>query len=272
MSDHKETIIGTKEIFNKPYLYDLHSNTQKKQAEFLIYLIKQYVKFFNIKPKLILDVGCGTGSLTKSIWRDHFPEAKIVGVDISESMIIKAKENLPKNHRIEYLCSNIEDFRYSCKFDLVYSNAAMHWINNQELAYNRIYDLMNQKGILFVHQGYKGCYRELYEVTIKVLNELGLSQRFGDISYPLVYHTKISIKNLLEKTGFKIVKAHAFESGVTETLIDDFTETVLLTYRKQFDEKEDSLFLKEFKKKAKKLTNIDTKRLYFVSIKNSHYI
>jgi len=267
MSDHKEPNIEMKEVFNKPHLYDLHSHTQKKQAEFLLLLIKQYVEFFNIKPKLILDVGCGTGSLTKCICRDHFPEAKIVGVDISESMIMKAREDLPKNHRIEYLCSNIENFKYSYRFDLVYSNAAMHWIKNQESAYKRIYNLMNQKGILFVHQGYKGCYRELYEVTIKVLNKLGLSQRFQDLSYPLVYHTKISIKNLLEKTGFQLVKAHAIESESTKKLIDDFAEAALLPYRKQFDEKEDALFIKEFKKEAKKLTNINTKRLYFVSVK-----
>ncbi|MCP8311619.1 MAG: class I SAM-dependent methyltransferase, partial [Candidatus Methylarchaceae archaeon HK02M1] len=128
MPNQDEPNVDMKELFNMPFHYQLHSYTQKKQAEFLIFLIKQYVNYFNIKTKLILDVGCGTGAITKYIWRDHFPEARIVGVDISESMITKAREDLPRNYNIEYLCSSIEDFQYPNKFDVAFTNATMHWI------------------------------------------------------------------------------------------------------------------------------------------------
>ncbi|VUT26383.1 MAG: trans-aconitate 2-methyltransferase [Candidatus Methanolliviera sp. GoM_oil] len=137
----EKKIKEAEEIFNIPHSYILHSSAQRKQADFLLFLMNTYVKYFNIKPELILDVGCGPGSLTKYVLKEYFSKAKIIGVDISKSSIMKAKEDILENYNIEYICSNIEDFRYPFKFDVVFSNATMHWIKDQEKAYSNIHDL-----------------------------------------------------------------------------------------------------------------------------------
>lgn len=265
--DYSAKINAMEEMFSRAYFYHIHSKIQKKQAEFLIFLMKQYAAYFNVEPRLILDVGCGTGDLTSKIWRNHFPNAKVVGVDISKEMIKKAIEKAPQTDRLEFICSDIKDFSYSEKFDIIYSNSTMHWIRDQEKVYRRLHSLMANKSILAVHQGHKGCYKELREVAETVLDYLGFSKKLENFEYPLVYHTKNSIKHLLEKTGFRLVQAYVVDTGVTETLIDDFAEAGLLPYRMLLTKEEDEIFVKEFKKKARKLNHINVTRLYFVAVK-----
>ena len=45
--------------------------------------------------KQVLDVACGTGQTSKTIL-DWCPDAQIVGIDISEKMIAKAREKIPQ--------------------------------------------------------------------------------------------------------------------------------------------------------------------------------
>ena len=264
----EKKIKEAEEIFNIPHSYILHSSAQRKQADFFLFLMNTYVKYFNIKPELILDVGCGPGSLAKYVWKEYFSKAKIIGVDISKSSIMKAKEDILENYNIEYICSNIEDFRYPFKFDVVFSNATMHWIKDQEKVYSNIHDLMKQNSILVVHTGYEGCYKELREIGVKVLKNTDF-KKFENFFYPLIYHTKDSIRTLLEKIGFELVQVRVFETDVTETIVDDFIETTLglFSHSKKLNSVEEKFFVEKFKEEAKRLTHIDTTRLYFVARK-----
>lgn len=256
-----------KEIFNQPNLYYTHSATQKAQADFLIFLMNKHIERLGISPRLMLDIGCGPGTLTKEISETYYPRAKIVGIDSSRSMIDECIKKYGKETNLEFIHSKIENFEYSSKFDVIFSNSTMHWIKDQEKAYKNIYRLMKQDSIIAVHQGHKDCYQQLRETASDVIQDLGLSIKFTDFSYPLVYHTKQSIKSLLENTGFTVIDIRISESENTPTLIDDFVEAGLLPYRKRLNEIEEEIFIKKFREEAEKLTYIDSTRLYFVAKK-----
>ena len=77
----------------------------------------------------ILDVGCGSGMSTLAL-KNRFPEAEIIGVDLSAAMLENAKKLLPDVQWIQRDCSeSLEDLG---QFDLVFSNAFLQWLPDQE--------------------------------------------------------------------------------------------------------------------------------------------
>lgn len=93
----------------------------------------------------ILDVGCGSGMSTLAL-KNRFPEAEIIGVDLSAAMLENAKKLLPDVQWIQRDCSeSLEDLG---QFDLVFSNAFLQWIPDQEKFIKNIRNCIKENSIL----------------------------------------------------------------------------------------------------------------------------
>lgn len=93
----------------------------------------------------ILDVGCGSGLSTLAL-RNRFPEAEIVGIDLSADMLENAKKLLPDVKWIQRDCSkSLEDLG---QFDLVFSNAFLQWLSDQEDFIKNIRKSIKENGML----------------------------------------------------------------------------------------------------------------------------
>ena len=105
----------------------------------------QYIKFKNqrtqpsvdlisriadMKPNRILDIGCGPGNSTYAL-ASAFPHSELIGIDSSEDMLKKAKDTYPE---ICFLNKNVPDELDTLQgnFDLIFSNACIHWIPDQK--------------------------------------------------------------------------------------------------------------------------------------------
>jgi len=109
--------------------------------------------FFTDKPKLILDFGCAFGAGTTFL-SEQFPEAHIVGVDISEYAIEKAMSNF-KRENINYYCLDLcrSDHltflkqRYGA-FDLIFTRDVLEHIalDKQEKVLEAFVKLLNKDG------------------------------------------------------------------------------------------------------------------------------
>jgi trans-aconitate 2-methyltransferase len=76
----------------------------------------------------VLDLGCGDGSLTAQL-ADLLPNGEVVGIDASQGMIDAAR---PKaGSRLRFLIMDINDLDFTECFDVVYSNATLHWVKDQ---------------------------------------------------------------------------------------------------------------------------------------------
>ncbi len=97
--------------------------------------------------KRIVDIGCGSGMSTYCI-KNRFPNAEITGIDLSESMLEKAKGLVEGVRWIQRDCGNsLEDLG---KFDIVFSNAFLQWLDNQEKFIENTKTLLNKKGVLAI--------------------------------------------------------------------------------------------------------------------------
>jgi malonyl-CoA O-methyltransferase len=114
--------------------YDEHAVVQKKMAHRLL----QNLQERNIGATRILELGCGTGYATQLLL-DHFPEAKVVAVDFSEEMIAVAREKVEPASRVRFVVGDAEaeDFGSWGPFDLVVSNALLHWLEDPAQAIRR---------------------------------------------------------------------------------------------------------------------------------------
>lgn len=98
----------------------------------------------------ILDLGCGTGHLTNQIAESG---ADCVGLDASEEMVESAQEAYPA---CEFVNEDARDFSFDDPFDAVFSNAALHWIPEQDAVLDSVTDALVPGGRFVVELGGTG--------------------------------------------------------------------------------------------------------------------
>lgn len=107
--------------------------------------------FTKNKTIKVVDVGCGTGTISKTI-KKHYPHAKITCVDFADNMIRIAKNKLKDHTDIDYIVSDFRDFDYR-GYDAVLSSLTLHHVrsgNEKKSFYKKIFKEMNRKGVFYV--------------------------------------------------------------------------------------------------------------------------
>jgi trans-aconitate 2-methyltransferase len=92
------------------------------------------------------DLGCGPGNSTELLV-EHFPYAKIVGVDNSSEMIAAARERLPY---VQFRLGQVEDWNEPGPWDLLFANAVFHWTGNHERLFKRLAERLAPWGSLAI--------------------------------------------------------------------------------------------------------------------------
>lgn len=98
----------------------------------------------DLSNKQVLDLGCGFG------WHCRYARqqqaSSVIGVDISDNMLRKAREMTDDPH-ISYQLMPIEDIQFSpAQFDVVISSLAIHYIESFAAICNKVYDLLKPEG------------------------------------------------------------------------------------------------------------------------------
>ena len=83
----------------------------------------------------IVDLGCGTGQLTAWL-HDELRASQTLGVDVSESMLAEAEPRAREGLR--FARGEIATFEAERPFDLVFSNAALQWVDGHEALWPRL--------------------------------------------------------------------------------------------------------------------------------------
>jgi trans-aconitate 2-methyltransferase len=94
----------------------------------------------------VVDLGCGGGELTAQLHR-HLEAAETLGLDSSPAMLERAAGLAGDGLRFEE--GDIADFTDS-GWDVVFSNAALHWLPDQEGLLGRLVATLNPGGQLAV--------------------------------------------------------------------------------------------------------------------------
>ncbi len=95
----------------------------------------------------IVDLGCGTGELTREMHR-RLAAGETVGIDSSPAMLAKSAEFAGDGLRFEQ--GDITAFAADGAFDLVFSNAAIQWVSDHEPLFARLAAALSPTGQLAV--------------------------------------------------------------------------------------------------------------------------
>lgn len=122
-------------------------------AQYALFSDERSRPFFSLLERVperpyreIVDLGCGTGELTRHI-SDRFPHARVTGLDSSPQMLATSSK-FARPGRLEFVQGDMADFDQPT--DLIFSNAALHWLRDHSTVMPRLASLLRPGGVLAV--------------------------------------------------------------------------------------------------------------------------
>lgn len=144
-------------------------------------------------PGRIYDLGCGAGNVS-TVLRQRWPEADIVGLDSSPEMLAKAREAEPS---VTFELVDLADWRPSGEPELIFSNATLHWLEDHEALFPRLFAGLPSGGVLAVQmpRNFSAPSHTCIEATINDgpwRDRLLPLWRSAPVAEPAVYHRLLS--------------------------------------------------------------------------------
>ncbi len=97
-------------------------------------------------PELVFDLGCGPGNVTRLL-AERWPDAQVVGVDSSESMLAKARREAPA---VAFVEGDIARWTAPRPAQLLFSNSTLHWLDAHAELLPRLVRQLASGGVLAV--------------------------------------------------------------------------------------------------------------------------
>jgi trans-aconitate methyltransferase len=183
----------------------------------------------------ILDLGCGDGQLSQRIAATG---AHVLGVDASANMVEAARE---RGIEAEQANAELLPFHDGI-FDAVFSNAALHWVRNQDEMMAQVHRVLRSGGRFVAEMGGHGNIAAIRVALMAVLGRHGYGDREDGVNY---YPTAASYTERMERHGFRVEHMaliprptklaeggmaewlRTFRRGVLDELPEDIREAVV---------------------------------------------
>ncbi|MBW9275032.1 MAG: class I SAM-dependent methyltransferase [Candidatus Thiodiazotropha sp. (ex. Lucinisca nassula)] len=171
------------------------------------------LKFYLSSEDYVLDIGCGTGTQCDDLANNV---KHVTGIDISNKLLAIAEIRKIEREieNVEFVQTTVFDERfYSGSFNVVMAFYVLHFYEDIDEVFRRIYDLLKPSGLFILETA---CLGEKNTITGKLIRSAG---KLGFL--PLInLLSNRQIELALEKTGFSVVEKTKFsESNDEYTLI-----------------------------------------------------
>lgn len=98
----------------------------------------------------VLDVGCGSGAITKGMADVVGLAGKVTGIDPSENLISIAKSNFGEAVNLHFEVADINTYAPAEKYDLISSARVLQWLDNPQEVLARMEALLKPGGCLSI--------------------------------------------------------------------------------------------------------------------------
>jgi trans-aconitate 2-methyltransferase len=181
----------------------------------------------------VVDLGCGTGELTRELHR-RLDARETIGIDNSPTMLARSAPFAGDGLHFEE--GDIAAFAADSAFDLVFSNAALHWVPDHETLLRRLTAALTQQGQLAVQVPANDDHPS-HATAVAVAREsefrdaLGGHTRQSPVQAPEVYAT------LLHRLGFGAqhvrLQVYAHELVSSAAVVEWVRGSVLTDYERR---------------------------------------
>ncbi|WP_075681809.1 class I SAM-dependent DNA methyltransferase [Roseburia sp. 831b] len=199
--------------------------------------IKSLLKEYKIEDGLVLDLGCGTGKLTRLLEDAGYD---MIGIDYSEEMLEIAREHQEEGSNILYLLQDMREFElYGTVRAVVSVCDSMNYITEEEdllQVFRLVNNYLDPKGLFIFDLNTVYKYKELlgettisenreegsfiwdnyyeeeeqineYDLTLFIKEKDNLYRKYEETHFQKAY-TLEKVKELLEKAGMEFVTAY----------------------------------------------------------------
>lgn len=149
----------------------------------------------------ILDLGCGDGTLTTELAR-LAPGGFVVGIDASKGMIDTACEGRDRDN-VKFELMDINDIVFVDEFDVVFSNATLHWIKNHNKLLKNVFNSLKDNGVVrfnFAADGNCACF---FRVVKEMMAKSRYAAYFTDFEWPWYMPKVEEYGTVVEQFPFK---------------------------------------------------------------------
>jgi len=102
------------------------------------------------KGDSVLDVGCGSGEITRGIAELTGESGFVQGIDTSDHLISLAKNSFSSISNLSFELADINSFTTPRKFDLVTSARVLQWLSNRKTVLIAMKNLLREGGCLTI--------------------------------------------------------------------------------------------------------------------------
>ena len=213
----------------------------------------------------IVDLGCGTGALTR-ILHDTLQAHETLGIDSSETMLAKSAQFVGAGLRFHL--ADLRAFNTGTSYDLVFSNAALHWVPDHPALLRQLTALVGPDGQLAV-QVPANHDHPTHVVALEIAAEPPFSEALGGYARTYNVMPPEAYATLLEGLGYPMQHVRLQVYGHHLTSRDDVVEwvkgTLLTDYQQRLPADLFDCFLERYRSRL--LPLLDDARPYFYPFK-----
>ena len=174
----------------------------------------------------------------------------MVGVDNSRQMIALAKEKYPQNlyPKLSFQVMDASVLSFEDCFDLVFSNAVLHWVKNHQPVIAGLYKSLRLGGKILLRMGGKGDA----EGILSVMNDVRASDKWGQyftgFEFPFTFLGVDDYQVLLKEAGFSINRVELIPKDMThdgKSGLEGWIRTTWLPYTGRIPKEQRDEFIAE---------------------------
>lgn len=172
----------------------------------------------------VLDVGCGSGAITRGIAEAVGPEGQVVGLDINADLIAEAQHSHADLPNLSFVCADLAEYQPSQPFDIVTAARVLQWLRDPLAALRAMAALLRPGGLVEVldynHERIvwqpepPESFRAFYAVFLRWRAEAGMDNAIAD-----------HLADLFDQAGLQAVRVTAQHEHTTRGEPDFLTRT-----------------------------------------------
>lgn len=157
------------------------------------------------KGMVVLDIGCGTGAISKDIAKIVGEKGKVTGIDNTKKFIESGKETYREITNLDLIHSDLFDFESEEKFDLIVAARVLQWLTTPKEALLKMKELLKPNGQISIldynHEELDWkpsppkSMQAFYKIFLKWRKDAGMNNRIAE-----------DLSGMMKDVGFRSIE------------------------------------------------------------------
>lgn len=166
-----------------------------------------------VKPgNAVLDVGCGSGTITAGIAELTGAQGHVTGLDISADLIDRATRSFGHISNVDFALADINTYQPQKKYDVITSARVLQWVNNPAQIISKMAQLLEKDGCITIldynHEkvqwepGIPPAMQQFYDAFLRWRADAGMDNQVADHLETIMQQqglTAITVTDLSER-------------------------------------------------------------------------